>query len=162
HLHRGGPRVRCHVGSAPTPAVPSVKRLAGWRCGASTRSRPPTHPFLPTSTSTRWSLDPSPSPSMCCSTADSNRADRRSFCSRRAAAGERTATLEWRIPQVRKQVRHLLRQVSRLLFGGVFLKFECKDPGNEGGVTLTPPDDGFCLGGGARCEGGFTLGRGGP
>ena len=24
------------------------------------------------------------------------------------------------------------------------------------------PDDGFCLGRGTRCEGGFTLGRGGP
>ena len=70
--------------------------------------------------------------------------------------------LERSIPQVRKQVRHLLRQVSRLLFGGVFLEFECKDPCNEGGVTLTPPDDGFCLGRGTRCEGGFTIGRGGP
>ena len=63
---------------------------------------------------------------------------------------------------MRKQVRHLLRQVYCLLFGGVFLEFEGKDPCNEGGGTFTPPDDGFCLGRVTRCEGSFTLGRGGP
>ena len=79
-----------------------------------------------------------------------------------STAGARTAVSERGIPQVREQVRHLLRQVHRLLFGDVFLEFECKDPCNKGGVTLTPPDDGFCLGRVTRCEGGFTLGRGDP
>jgi hypothetical protein len=49
-----------------------------------------------------------------------------------------------------------------LLFGDAVLEFERKDPCNEGGVTLTPPDDGFRLGGVTCCEGGFTLGRSGP
>ena len=65
----------------------------------------------------------------------------------RANAGARTAASEWSIPQVRKQVRRLLSQVYRLLFGDAFLEFERKYSCNEGGVTLTPPDDGFRLGG---------------
>ena len=77
-------------------------------------------------------------------------------------AGASTAVSEWGIPQVREQVRHLLSQVSRLRFGDAVLEFERKDPCNEGGVTLTPPDDRFRLSGVTRREGGFTLGRGGP
>jgi hypothetical protein len=52
--------------------------------------------------------------------------------------------------------------VYGFLFGNVFLEFECKDPCNKGGVTFTPPQNGFGLGRVARGEGGFALGRGGP
>jgi hypothetical protein len=79
-----------------------------------------------------------------------------------STAGARTAVSERGIPQVREQVRHLLSQVSRLHFGDAVLKFKRKDSCNEGGVTFTPPDDSFRLGGVTRREGGLTLGRGGP
>ena len=74
------------------------------------------------------------------------------------AVGERTAALARGIHQVREQVSHMLSQVYRLLFGDAILEFERKHPGNEGGVTLTPSDDGLSLGGVTRYDGGFTIG----
>ena len=93
---------------------------------------------------------------MCCSLVDSSRLDGLILWTH---PGVRTSA--WSIPQVRQQVCHLLREVYGFLFGGVFVEFEGKDSCNEGGVTFTPPDDGFGLGWVACGEGGFTLGRGG-
>jgi hypothetical protein len=44
------------------------------------------------------------------------------------AVGERPAALARGIHQVREHVRHLLSQVSRLLFADAFLEFERKHP----------------------------------
>jgi hypothetical protein len=74
------------------------------------------------------------------------------------AVGESTAALARGIQQVREHVSHLLSQVYRVRFGDASLEFERKHPGNEGGVTLTPSDDGLSLGGVTRRDGGFTLG----
>lgn len=63
---------------------------------------------------------------------------------------------------MREHVSHMLGQVYRLLFGDAILEFERKHPGNEGGVTLTPSDDGFSLGGVTCRDGGFTLGGDAP